>query len=55
MRRVHRGDISHTGNRGSISPRNWFLPAAEKAMNNAMQTLGEMIDIELNAIMSGDT
>ena len=55
VRRVHRGDISHTGNRGSISPRNWFLPAAEKAMNNAMQTLGEMIDIELNAIMNGDT
>lgn len=52
--RVHRGDKAHTGNRGSIAPRNWFRPAAEKALQMAMQRISEMIEIEAAAIANGE-
>ena len=53
--RVHRGDKAHTGNRGSIAPRNWFMPAAEKALQMAMQRISEMIEIEAAAIVRGES
>jgi hypothetical protein len=52
--RIGRGDTSRTGNRGSIAPRNWFMPAAEKALSMAMQRISEMIEIEAAAIVRGD-
>ena len=53
--RVHRGDKAHTGNRGAIAPRNWFRPAAEKALQMAMQRISEMIEIEAAAIVRGES
>ena len=32
------------GNRGSISARNWFGPASQKALENASQQMQELID-----------
>jgi hypothetical protein len=52
--RIHRGETSHTGNRGAIAPRNWFRPAAERALQMAMQRISEMIEIEAAAIASGE-
>lgn len=52
--RIHRGDTLRTGNRGSISPRNWFRPAAERALQMAMQRISEMIEIEATAIANGE-
>jgi hypothetical protein len=52
--RIHRGDTTHTGNRGAIAPRNWFRPAAESALQMAMQRISEMIEIEAAAIVRGD-
>jgi hypothetical protein len=52
--RINRGDKARTGNRGSIAPRNWFMPAAEKALQMAMQRISEMIEIEAAAIASGE-
>ena len=52
--RVHRGDKAHTGNRGAIAPRNWFRPAAEKALQMAMQRISEMIEIGAAAIANGE-
>ena len=52
--RIHRGDTTHTGNRGAIAPRNWFRPAAESALQMAMQRISEMIDIEAAAIARGE-
>lgn len=52
--RISRGDKARTGNRGSIAPRNWFMPAAEKALQMAMQRISEMIDIEAAAIARGE-
>jgi len=53
--RIHRGDTSRTGNRGSIAARNWFMPAAERALSMAMQRISEMIEIEAAAIARGET
>lgn len=53
--RIHRGDTSHTGNRGSIAPRNWFMPAAERALSMALQRISEMIEIEAAAIARGES
>jgi hypothetical protein len=53
--RIYRGDTSRTGNRGSISPRNWFRPAAERALQMAMQRISEMIEIEAAAIARGES
>ena len=53
--RIGRGDTSRTGNRGSIAARNWFMPAAESALSQAMQRLSEMVAIEAAAIARGDT
>ena len=53
--RIHRGETSRTGNRGSISPRNWFRPAAERALQMAMQRISEMIEIEAAAIVLGES
>ena len=53
--RINRGDKARTGNRGSIAPRNWFMPAAERALQMAMQRISEMIDIEAAAIARGES
>ena len=53
--RINRGDKAHTGNRGAIAPRNWFRPAAEKALQMAMQRISEMIEIEAAAIVRGES
>ena len=53
--RIYRGDTSRTGNRGSISPRNWFMPAAERALSTAMQRISEMIEIEAAAVARGES
>ena len=52
--RISRGDTSRTGNRGSIAPRNWFMPTAERALQMAMQRISEMIEIEAAAIANGE-
>ena len=51
--RINRGDKARTGNRGSIAPRNWFMPAAEKALSTALQRISEMIEIEAAAAVQG--
>ena len=53
--RIGRGDKARTGNRGSIAARNWFMPAAEKALSTAMQRISEMIEIEAAAVARGET
>lgn len=53
--RIYRGEKARTGNRGSISPRNWFRPAAESALQMAMQRISEMIEIEAAAIVRGES
>lgn len=53
--RINRGDKAHTGNRGAIAPRNWFRPAAESALQMAMQRISEMIEIEAAAIVRGES
>ena len=52
--RIHRGDTTRTGNRGAIAPRNWFRPAAENALQMAMQRISEMIEIEAAAVVRGE-
>lgn len=53
--RIGRGDTSRTGNRGSIAPRNWFMPAAESALSKAMERISEMVAIEAAAVARGET
>lgn len=53
--RISAGDKARTGNRGAIAARNWFVGAAEGAMAMAANRISEMIEIEVNAIMNGDT
>ena len=53
--RIGRGDTSRTGNRGSIAPRNWFMPAAESALSQAMQRISEMVAIEAAAVARGES
>lgn len=53
--RVHSGDIARTGNRGSISARNWFMRSAESSLGTAAQNIAEMIAIEAAAIARGET
>jgi hypothetical protein len=53
--RVHSGDKAHTGNRGAIAPRNWFMRSAESALGNAAQTIADLIEIEAAAIANGET
>ena len=53
--RIGRGDTSRTGNRGSIAARNWFMPAAESALSQAMQRISEMVYIEAAAIARGES
>lgn len=52
--RIHRGEKTHTGNRGSIAPRNWFMPSAESSLGNAAQNIADMIAIEAAAIAKGE-
>jgi len=54
LSRINQGDTSRTGNRGSIAPRNWFMPAAEKVLQTAMKRISEMIEIEAAAIAKGE-
>lgn len=53
--RIHSGDKSSTGNRGSIAPRNWFIQSAESALGNAAANIAEMIAIEAAAVARGET
>jgi hypothetical protein len=53
--RIHSGDKSRTGNRGSIAARNWFVSSAESAMANAAANIAEIIAIEAAAIARGET
>lgn len=53
--RIHSGEKTRTGNRGSIAARNWFMNAAESAMANAAAQIAEMIEIEAAAIARGET
>ena len=53
--RIGRGDTSRTGNRGSIAARNWFMPAAESALSQAMQRISEMVAIEAAAVARGES
>jgi hypothetical protein len=52
--RIHRGDTSRTGNRGSIAARNWFMSSAESAMANAAANIADMIASEAAAIAGGE-
>lgn len=53
--RIHSGDKFHTGNRGAIAARNWFMPASESSLGKAAQNIAEMIAIEAAAIARGET
>lgn len=53
--RISRGDKLRTGNRGAIAPRNWFDVSSERALGKAAQSIAEMINIEAEAILNGDT
>lgn len=52
--RINRGDKYHTGNRGSIAARNWFMQSAEHALGEAAQMIAELIEIEAAAIARGE-
>ena len=52
--RIHRGERAHTGNRGAISARNWFMSSAESALGEAAQNIADMIAIEAAAIARGE-
>lgn len=52
--RIHDGDKSRTGNRGSIAARNWFMTSAESALGRAAQNIADMIEIEAEAIARGE-
>lgn len=52
--RIHRGELAHTGNRGAISARNWFMSSAESALGEAAQNIADMITIEAAAIARGE-
>lgn len=54
VRRIHSGVKSHTGNRGSITARNWFMTASERAMGEAAQMIADLIAIEAEAIIKGE-
>ena len=41
-----------TGYRGSIAPRNFFASAGERAMQQAVQNLGQMIEQEFNKLFT---
>jgi hypothetical protein len=53
--RISRGYTARTGNRGSIAARNWFMPAAESALSQAMQRISEMVSIEAAAVARGES
>lgn len=52
--RIHSGDKYHTGNRGAIAARNWFMQSAESNLGNAAQQIADMIAIEAAAIANGE-
>ena len=52
--RIHGGDTYRTGNRGSIAPRNWFMPSAESQLGTAAASIAEMIEIEAAALARGE-
>ena len=52
--RINRGDKAHTGNRGAIAPRNWFMQSAESALGTAAANIAEMIEIEAATIARGE-
>lgn len=43
---------SKYGNRGAIGARNWFAPKGQAALNKAVDTLANLIDTELEAILN---
>ena len=52
--RIHGGNKFHTGNRGSIAARNWFMQSAEYALGDAAKTIADLIEIEAAAIARGE-
>ena len=54
VHRINRGDKAHTGNRGAIAARNWFMQSAESALGTAAASIAEMIEIEAAAIARGE-
>lgn len=52
--RVSAGFRTRTGNRGSIAPRNWFMPSAENRLGEAAQMIADLIEIEAAAIARGE-
>lgn len=52
--RIHSGEKSRTGNRGSIAARNWFMQSAESSLGNAAQMIADLIEIEAAAIANGE-
>jgi hypothetical protein len=52
--RIHSGEKSRTGNRGSIAARNWFMQSAESALGDAAQMIADLIEIEAAAIANGE-
>lgn len=52
--RIHSGEHSHTGNRGSIAARHWFMTAAESSLGDAAQMIADLIEIEASAIARGE-
>lgn len=54
VRNINRGMTAHTGNRGSIAPRNWFQTSAESSLGNAAQMIADLIEIEAAAIANGE-
>ena len=52
--RISRGEKSHTGNRGAIAARNWFMQSAESSLGNAAQMIADIIEIEAAAIARGE-
>lgn len=54
VRRITRGEKAHTGNRGNIAPRNWFMSASESSLGVAAQTIADLIEIEAAAIANGE-
>lgn len=52
--RIHSGETSRTGNRGSIAARNWFMQSAESALGKAAANIAKMIETEAAAIARGE-
>ena len=52
INRINAGDKARTGNRGFISPRNWFGQSAESELGQAAQNIANIIESEWENIMN---